>query len=180
MRHREAGCSSLPEGSCDHADSAHFARPLPRSLSGWSSAMRPPTPPGLRCEDLHLPLTFVRSHLRSFKQSCCLQGAGPAGALELAAALKHPYASTPGLHPLYSRVLAAQQMDSGGLLRILHGRLTHWVSISESSSGEREHWLAGLPYHARILHASTGLHGPLLAKMHEHLCARGYPHLLFI
>ena len=102
-------------------------------------------------------------------------GLGPAGSLGAASAAPHPLAGQAVLHPLYERALAAQTLDADHIGGLITARLAYWLRVGERLESHRASWLASLPRHASRLHSATGLHGPLLLAMHEHLASRGYP-----
>ena len=49
------------------------------------------------------------------------------------------------------------------------------MRVAEQWRNEVDAWLTSLPNHCRRLYSSTGLHGPLLQRMHTYLVSLGYP-----
>jgi hypothetical protein len=95
--------------------------------------------------------------------------------MQCATNLRHPFASAGALHPLYDRALFAVTADTVDIRKLVMERTAVWCKVAEEGERHRQEWLSSLPEHARSLYSSTGLNGPALKIMHEHLVARGYP-----
>ena len=135
---------------------------------------RPRSPSWLPPASLQVPLWYVRSCAAAARREFVPAGLGPWRSLQAAAEVPHPFATSPPLHPLYERALAAQSLPQDEFRALVQGRLAYWCCRGDKLASACYDWLRALPFHAKSLYSHTELRGALFTEMHSHLVERGF------
>ena len=123
---------------------------------------------------------YVRHAMRAQQVEQLPRGCGPSGAITHALSFEHPYSKPPGLDPLLDRCRTATARLHSSIAHVRLRRLHIWTRVAEVCAAERHVWLASFPTHAAKLYKRSGLHGPLLQRIHAYLVSLGYPDEAFL
>ena len=112
---------------------------------------------------------------RNNKSDLLPTGLDPAGALQAARQLEHPFAQAPPLDPTLQRTFRIAAMPAAQVKKARSVQLAMWSRIADQCEGIRAEWLSSLPDHVASMFAISGFHGPLFQQIHDYMVFHGYP-----